>query len=105
MNRDARGPGRSGGRNFQRMSARDHPELFVKKSMITDPWKDLIPVKLDSSGFMADNYAQPKPWLPKSISTKKQKATDVKLSIASSGPSLAESLAAAFADAVSGENE
>lgn len=109
--KDSRSHGRSGGRSFQRpyrsgnASALANPELFAKKSMLIDPWKGLVPMRLDSVALRLDTCpgTDPQDWLPNTIS-KKLKSADVKsATVSMSGPSLAESLAASFADAVAGE--
>ena len=38
-----------GGRRYRAdVSARERPDLFVKKSMVEDPWKNLVPILMDS---------------------------------------------------------
>lgn len=108
--RDNRTPGRSGGRGFQRtsneVSAATNPELFAKRSMLLDPWKDLVPVRIESVAFRLNSctVAGSRDWLPKSVSKGMLSPNAKGVVVSSSGPSLAESLAASFSDAVSGED-
>eukprot|EP00249_Psilotum_nudum_P016360 c25784_g2_i1 orf=44-1090(+) len=107
--KDSRGVGGPGSKPFQKNhpSARDHPELFFRKSMLEDPWADLIPVRRENipSQKRVVN-AEPstadacQSWLPRSITNKKAKGSELRVNLAS-GPSLAESLAASVADAIS----
>ncbi|KAJ7551448.1 hypothetical protein O6H91_06G015800 [Diphasiastrum complanatum] len=93
---------RSGGGRGQRftkstpVSARDHPELFYKKSMVEDPWKNLAPKPYPAHD---DNQS----WLPKSINSKKPKSVNFKQQ--ASGLSLADSLESAFAAAVADSSD
>eukprot|EP01018_Ginkgo_biloba_P029368 Gb_08134 [translate_table: standard] len=95
------------------VSARERPDLFVKKSMVADPWKNLMPLLIDSlRTFGSVNTAtsnnegnrasadSPVPWEPRSINLKKPKPSEIRDNF-QSGPSLAESLALSLADAVS----
>lgn len=98
-------PGRSHGRGLgshANVSARDHPELFYKKSMLEDPWKSLkIPVgsREEVLGTTENIPDSPKSWLPKSVNMKRPKVSDATYK-SSSNQSLAEYLAASFNEAV-----
>ncbi|GLJ40027.1 hypothetical protein SUGI_0819360 [Cryptomeria japonica] len=97
-------------------SASERPDLFVKKSMVEDPWKNLVPILMDSlaatgigntSTFRSkgscsdlDNSGSLQPG---SSSLKKPKISQIKEDF-QSGPSLAESLALAFSDAIREES-
>jgi len=93
-------------------SARERPDLFVKKSMVEDPWKNLVPVIMASGEAMeAGNSAvhsidgnrsdadTPQSQQRGSRSLKKTKPSQITHTF-QSGPSLAESLALSLAEAI-----
>ncbi|KAH9315667.1 hypothetical protein KI387_024294 [Taxus chinensis] len=112
---NSRGRGGRGRGARVHASAREKPDLFVKKSMVEDPWKNLVPVIMDSlvatgvgnarmfrskgSCSDVDNLISCR---PRSISLKKPKVSQIE-DIFQSGPSIAESLALAFSDAIGEE--
>ncbi|KAK3027036.1 hypothetical protein RJ639_041191 [Escallonia herrerae] len=96
--------GRSGGRgrgSHYNVSAELRPDRYYNKSMMEDPWKFLEPViwKPVENLNIPDS---PKSWLPKSISTKRERISGSP-GKSSSKPSLAEFLAASFNEAASSE--
>lgn len=82
------------------------PQSYAKRSMLEDPWKDLVPVRIESVAFRLDScsVSGSRDWLPKTASREKTASITKGLSVSTSGPSLAESLAASFADAVAEED-
>ncbi|KAH7292427.1 hypothetical protein KP509_29G067500 [Ceratopteris richardii] len=98
-------PVRTGGKGFQRPFGKSIGEILAKRSMLEDPWKDLMPVRIESVAVRLDSCTSSSHnWLPRSV-TRKSGPSHVKgVSVHASGPSLAESLAASFADAVAGED-
>ncbi|MCO5561873.1 hypothetical protein L7F22_015498, partial [Adiantum nelumboides] len=103
-------PGKSGARGFHRLqgsySDSVTSESFAKRSMLEDPWKHLLPVPFDSSvasRLDSCSASSSRDWLPKSIGGMEKSPSLKVVSVLASGPSLAESLAASFADAVTGE--
>lgn len=93
-------------------SARERPDLFVKKSMVEDPWKNLVPVIMVSKGTMETGITavrskegnqsdavtpQSQQFDPSSL--KKIKPSEISHTF-QSGPSLAESLALSLAEAM-----
>ncbi|MCO5557645.1 hypothetical protein L7F22_011212 [Adiantum nelumboides] len=103
-------PGKSGGRGFHRLQGSYSDlvtsESFAKRSMLEDPWKHLLPVPFDSSvasRLDSCSASSSRDWLPKSIGGMEKSPSLKGVSVLTSGPSLAESLAASFADAVAGE--
>lgn len=96
-------------------SARERPDLFVKKSMVEDPWKNLVPVIIiskaskDTSNTVVrsiegnrSDAQTPQSQQSGSNSLKKIKPSQVTHTF-QSGPSLAESLALSFAEAMGEE--
>ncbi|KAI5071958.1 hypothetical protein GOP47_0014209 [Adiantum capillus-veneris] len=104
-------PGKSGGRGFHRFqgtySETGTPESFAKRSMLEDPWKDIVPARYDSSvasRLDSCSFSGSRDWLPKSITRVETSPVSKGVSVSAIGPSLAESLALSFADAVAGED-
>lgn len=96
-------------------SARERPDLFVKKSMVEDPWKNLVPVIMASKGTMETGNTAlrnmegnrsdadtPQSQQSDPISLKKIKPSEITHTF-QSGPSLAESLALSLAEAMGEE--
>ncbi|KAA8538188.1 hypothetical protein F0562_027796 [Nyssa sinensis] len=102
------GSGRSGRRGLgshDGISAELRPEKYYNKSMIEDPWKFLKPAVWIQRNVAVKSLNTPdslKSWLPKSVSMKKARVADAsnESSFRTSGPSLAEYLAASFNEAV-----
>lgn len=93
-------------------SARERPDLFVKKSMVEDPWKNLVPVIMVSKETMETSNTvvcsiegnrsdadTPQSQQYGSNSLKKIKPSQIANTF-QSGPSLAESLALSLAEAM-----
>ncbi|KAJ1421311.1 TTDN1/Protein SICKLE [Sesbania bispinosa] len=100
----------SGRGSGQRLSSQGHRsnenrgsglDRFYKRSMVEDPWKFLKPVlwnAMEASFNTAHTPENSKPWLSKSLSTKREGSSAASVK-SNSEPSLAEYLAAAVTEA------
>ncbi|GKV19889.1 hypothetical protein SLEP1_g30086 [Rubroshorea leprosula] len=94
--------GRQGPGSHHRNFASDRtprPERFYDESMLEDPWQHLKPIPWKKQDSNMPNPVSSNSWLPKSISMKKEGVSEA-FNKSSSGPSLAEYLAASFNKAV-----
>eukprot|EP00252_Welwitschia_mirabilis_P013684 TRINITY_DN3010_c0_g1_i1.p1 TRINITY_DN3010_c0_g1~~TRINITY_DN3010_c0_g1_i1.p1 ORF type:complete len:476 (-),score=81.50 TRINITY_DN3010_c0_g1_i1:73-1500(-) len=109
----SQGQFRQARRNNEHVSARERPDLFVKRSMVEDPWKDMVPVVMDVSSQRLSSVNNKsecsgsgsrlhKILNQSSSSVKQIKTSKIKENF-ESGPSLAESLALSLAEAVDQE--